>query len=460
MIDEFSLNFGQVHIWGWPWHGLISRASSFSPSTLQLPNGIQRDHDMPEQPWYTYRLKVPGVAEVTRTAEQVAADLALGMQWRNEAILCGSGYQMYGKDLGGWIYCAPDGSRWIINRQARTATRMGAIGKPADVRALTVNMPADNGQATPVVSFGSGPVFVVIDEMPSDISPDGRRAILMQYCNDPAYSPGERRIPLGFLLAEVSGGLTTPFALNVTVLHNRAATLGLSAYEDAMTVTNDAFGTPTSATGYEVHEYTGRIWAAWFDTEGGSQTCTLDRRYRFQQESPLSGASGYQHFTHRWRLKVGGAIRVEAELQSEFQSAQTGSFSGVGTLNGETIYNQTIGGYLKAEPKAGPGDVLNQVMSRNYTLSVNAGDRIDLLPFGNNLLAFYVRLTGTGSPQPQHRYIGGATPVGVVAFNTTVLGPVESSPQRNALYGPASYGALNPVTREYVAPSATPIGWT
>lgn len=62
MIDEFSLNFGKVNIWGWPWHGLISKADEFSPSQLQLPNGTQRDHELPERPWYTYRVKVPGVA--------------------------------------------------------------------------------------------------------------------------------------------------------------------------------------------------------------------------------------------------------------------------------------------------------------------------------------------------------------------------------------------------------------
>ncbi len=460
MIDEFSLNFGKVNIWGWPWHGLISKADEFSPSQLQLPNGTQRDHELPERPWYTYRVKVPGVAAISRTPEQVAADLALGMQWRNEAILCGSGYQVYGKDLGGWIYCAPDGSRWVINRSAATARRLGLIGKPADVRSISISMPADTGQSTPVVNLGSGPVFVVVDPMPVDITPDGRKAILMQYCSDPAYSPGERRIPLGFLLAEVSGGVATAFTLTVTVLHNRVATLGTTDYEDAMTVTNDAFGNPIAATGYEVREIFGRIWAVWFDAAGEPQTCTVDKYSEFAQEYPLGGATAYQRNLLRWRLKVDGVTAAEAELESIFDSPQTGNYDATGTLNAETIYSAVVPGYLTALPKAGPYDLLYQVMPRNYLESVNAGDQLDILPFGNNLIAFYVRLSQTASALPEHRYLGAATPQGAVALSATEYAAIVTSPDRNALYGPAPYGALNPVTYEFVAPSAAPIGWT
>lgn len=460
MIDEFSLNFGKVGIWGWPWHGVISKADDFSPSEIQLPNATTRLHDMPEAPWYTYRLKVPGVAAIARTPEQVAADLALGMEWRNEAVLCGRYFQVYGRDLGGWIYCAADGSRWTINWPDEAVSRMGLIGKPADARTLTVNMPVDNGQSTPVVDFGSGAVLVIIDPMPLDITPDGRKAIFMQYCNDPAYSPGERKIPLGFLLAEVVGDIGTAFELNVTVLHNRSATLGTTDYVDAMTVTVDGGGTPNSATGYETRDITGRIWAVWFDASGSPQACTIDKHGEFAQEYPLGGATAYQRLMLRWRLRVDGALKAEVELESVFDSPQTGTFPGVGTLNGETIYDETIPGYLSALPKSGAFDLLHQVMPRNYLESVNAGDQFDVLPFSNNLIGLYVLLTGTGSPDPEHRYLGAATPAGSVTINDTVEAPSVSSPQREALYGPASYGAFNPVTYECVAPSAAPIGWT
>ncbi|MBU1282700.1 MAG: hypothetical protein KJ989_12935 [Gammaproteobacteria bacterium] len=460
MIDEFSLNFGKVGIWGWPWHGLISKEDDFSPSEIQLPNGTTRLHDMPEAPWYTYRLKVPGVAAIDRTPEQVAADLALGMEWRNEAILCGRFFQVYGRDLGGWIYCAADGSRWTINWQAETASRMGLIGKPADVRSLTVNMAVDNGQSTPVVDLGSGAVLVIIDPMPMDITPDGRKAILMQYCNDPAYSPGERKIPLGFLLAEVVGDIGTAFELNVTVLHDRTETLGTTDYEDAMTITLDGGGNPNSATGYETRDIEGRIWAAWFDAGGGTQTCTIDQHEELAQECPLSAATGYHRQLVRRRLRVNGVQKAEAELESEFDSMQTGTVDGTGTLNGETIYDETIPGYLYALPKSGAYSLLHQVMPRNYMPGVNVGDRCEVLPFSNNLLAFYISLTGTGSTDPEHRYLGAATPMGSVTINATEEAEIVSSPQREALYGPASYGAFNPVTYEFAAPSAAPIGWT
>lgn len=460
MIDDFSLQFGKVQIWGWPWHGLISRVDEFSPSLLQLPNSTTRPHDMPEQPWYTYRIKVPGVAAISRTPEQVAADLALGMEWRNEAILSGRFYQVYSKDLGGWIYCAADGSRWIINRAAATARRLGEIGKPEDVRSITINMPMDNGQSSPTIEIAGSVPVLKLAEMPTDITPDGRDAILMYYFDDPDYDIGERPVPVGFLLASLTGGIAEAFVLDVSVLHTRTETLGTTSYTDAMTVTEDGFGNPNSATGQEDRGFTGRIWSAWFDDAGDPQACTVDKQTEFEQEYPITGTSGYNRLRILWQLKVAGVQVAEVDLESVFTSDQTGTIDAGGTLNGVSIYSAAIPGFMAALPKAGPYDLLYQVMPRNLLESVNAGDQFDVLPFSNNLIAFYVRLSATGSANPEHHYIGSATPAGAVALSEIENAAAVSAPQRNALFGPLPYGAFNPVTHEIAAPVALPVSWT
>ena len=77
-MDEFSINFGRHRIMGCPWHGLVRG------SRLTLPNGQHKDGQ-----WFattvrgSYRVAVPGVAPIARTAEEAAYDAEQGHQWRS-----------------------------------------------------------------------------------------------------------------------------------------------------------------------------------------------------------------------------------------------------------------------------------------------------------------------------------------------------------------------------------------
>ncbi len=458
MISVLGVLTDKVSVCGWPWHGRIDKPDEFSPAVVHLPNGTTRPHELPEMAGYTYRVKVPGVAPITRSPDQVVADMAAGMAWRNEAILCGRYFQLYGKDLQGWVYCAADGSRWIINLAAETATLLGAAGKPSMVKSIAISWPADDGQSTPAIAIPD--LVVKRAEMPVDIRADGGQAILMLYFSDPAYDIDARKIPLGFLRLDLTGSVADPFAAAVTVLRTRAQTLGSMTYVDDMTVTTDHFGNPNSGTGTETRDITDRIWAMWFDASGAVQECAVDKHSEDQQEIPLGSTAAYQRARISWTLKLAGTPVVVVDLQSEANNVSPTEYSTIGTLNSDQIFNQTNLGNLAPYAKGGPFTPDAQVMTRNNMGSVNAGDFFDIHAYSNNLIGFYVRLVGTGSTHPEHHYFGAASPGGAVTVSHVESAELVSGPPQNKLYGPKPYGAYNPVTSEVIAPVAAPLGWT
>ncbi|QEY62553.1 hypothetical protein FXN65_10875 [Metapseudomonas lalkuanensis] len=479
MINIGGVLTDKVNIWGWPWHGRIDADG------LHLPNGSTKTHPLPERPWNTYRLRVPGTPVVTRTPEQLADDAAAGRQWWSEAILCGRFFQLYGKDMGGWIYCAPDGSRWLIRRDLAKAIRFGEIGQPSDDRTLTISNPTDNGQSTPAVDLGDGPVTALQWEEPVDITPDGRKAIFMLYTSDPGYPPRERPIPLGFLLAEVTGGLGTAFTMNITVLRTRAQTLGTLGYTNTMVIEprsmsfNDGTLNYEIATGETIRTLTGRIWAMWFDDTGTPQELCLDIHERVAQEfpeySPPTGSSPNQYTErtcskttdYRYTLRLGATECVTALLtyneagtmSSDDDDTMTVTLSLDGTPYHTTVITEinTDPMTISPVPPAWAEGGVEQAVVRAE--SVSGGSAMDLLPYGNNLVGLYLRLDMAGPDR--HRYLAAASPQGAVAINTTVdltqSGPLQP---RFELYGPRPYGAWNPSTHDHAAPEAAPVGWS
>jgi hypothetical protein len=476
MINLLGAVVDKVNVWGWPWHGTVDADG------LHLPNGQVRAHALPARPWNTYRLFVPGTPAVVRTPEQLAADASAGRDWRNEAILCGGTFQLYSKDLSGWIYCAADGSRWIVRRDLGEVRRFGVFGAPADTRTLTINNPSDDGQSTPVVDLGSGPVTALQWADPIDISADGSKAIFMLYTNNPGYAPGSRFIPLGFLLAQIQGSLTEAFVMDVTVLRTRAQTLGTLGYDDSMVIApaSMSFNGNTvnyeTATGTVTRTLTGRIWAMWFDAASLPVECTVEVTNAFQQEFPaytVTGTSPNQ-FAERfclqvdqytYRLKLGAAVHAEATLartvSGNMTSGTTDVADVVSSLNGVTYRTSQIvevnSDPMQIDPKPLPWEEASddQVLPRFE--SIVSGSAMDLLPYGNNLIGIYARLDMDGPDR--HRYLNAASPGGQVLIDETVDLTQGSVPVRNQLYGPLPYGAWNPVTFESAAPVAQPVGW-
>lgn len=469
MMNVAGIPTDEVVIMGWPWHGQVRSAINPSQGEVVLPNGTTREHPVPERPWNTYRVRVPGTPMVTRTPEQLAADAAAGRSWWSQAILCGSSFQLYGRDLGGWLYCAPDGTRWIINLDAGTARRMGEVGGSAVLNTISVSWPADNGQGSPAIDWGTGDpdVYVWRHPVPCDISPDGRRAVLMLYANDPSplIMAGERPIPLGFLLVEISGSAGEPFTATVTVLHTRSETLGTLTYQNDMTVTHGPSGVITS-TGQVNQEQNGRIRAVWFGPTGDLVRCYVDRRDEEQAEFAEPNF-GYRRRLSRWRLRVGETLVAEARLEGTYESltpgtpTDSGTVRYIGRLNGQEFYNQVLEGVQSASEPPAPLTVAQQAGPSSAWGPLILGEKIDVLHISNNMVVFYVRTTEDGV-QFQHHYIGAATPASAdspVVVNESDQTSTVPSDRREILYGPRSYSSWNPVTHVAAPLAATPVGW-
>lgn len=326
-------------VWGVPWHGKVQGGS------LTLPNATTRAWPQPDgtssgsitdHAGYTFLQKLPGVAEIVRTTEEQAADEAAGMEWRDSFIVSGTDTgstagvlvwpQVHSKPLGGWIYAAPDGGRWLVKgggtysfSQGGTLNiplrlvRFGDFGGAAVTINLTVSATSSAmGQLTPGVSS------TAIKAKVEDITPAGDRAILMLYIGN--------KTPIGFLLLTLTGTPGVDFVAALSVLQSRAQTLGsltdsdgvawarMSAYHTFVRTINDQTGeapncgyseaidTPvahirlpewweaanvTVASGERKITITGRILAMWFDAAGTPQPLTLDSAQSYNVDAPL-----------------------------------------------------------------------------------------------------------------------------------------------------------------------------
>lgn len=171
-------------------------------------------------------VRVPGTPAIVRSSEQISADTAAGRTWLDYAVLAGGARRLYGHELGAraWIYCAPDGSRWLARLGTGSPTqltlqRFGEIpGRAAD---------ADPAQAA-FVEFSSMPTltaspwpsleFNVVD----DVCSDGSEAIVTvgyHYCQSNIIGEGfpanwGLRWPSGVYRVGIAG---TPPAAVVTV---------------------------------------------------------------------------------------------------------------------------------------------------------------------------------------------------------------------------------------------------
>ncbi|MBV2132056.1 hypothetical protein KRX52_04495 [Pseudomonas sp. MAP12] len=206
--------------WGCPWHGRVQGGQ------LTLPNGQQMAWpqpagDTPDDAGFTLLVKMPGVPPVERTPDEQMADTAAGMQWLDSAIIAGAGKQefkdtgtthLHGKNINsGWIYAAPDGSRWLVNGLGRrkmlteavsrtlTFRRFGVLGGKSKSYSKSVSISgAAADQANWSGLYVTDPQRFRYNQV-QDVSPPGDRAVLM------IYTAREKDRPLGFLLLTITG---------------------------------------------------------------------------------------------------------------------------------------------------------------------------------------------------------------------------------------------------------------
>jgi hypothetical protein len=257
--------------WGIPWHGKLVGGSVMHGSTVvktgyPQPAGEQgvsgvlvggtrsRDHA-----GYTFYQKSPFVSEVVRTPEQVLEDTATKKRWDNDFIVRGTRALFPGSSAGtgiaaihnkqtdGWIYFAPDGSRWLVPLLTQiwwgtepsvgnpavpiplelnfTLSRFGELGGEAESHAVSITKTlAEMGQTSPSITFGTADYLFAQVE---DITKAGNKAIIALWL-----TLNGLKNSLGFLELSMTGTPGVDFSAAVTVLKSRSEVLGTYTFTD------------------------------------------------------------------------------------------------------------------------------------------------------------------------------------------------------------------------------------
>lgn len=104
-----------------PWHGLAQDGQLTivgGTKTIQGANGCT----------VVRHPAAPGAGG--RTVEQQARDVAEGYEWRDYALLCGTGQHINGGPglaFNAWLYCAPDGRTWVMTAEVTAAGDVATI---------------------------------------------------------------------------------------------------------------------------------------------------------------------------------------------------------------------------------------------------------------------------------------------------------------------------------------------
>lgn len=338
----------QVGIMGTPYHGPVQG------DVLTLPNAttkayLQPDDQEPDTACTAHLLKVPGIAEVSRTVDELAADAAAGRQWRNKAMLSGHRFQLYGQNLDGWVYIDSAGDRWLVkitndlgtvSFNLSTAisidlsfTRFGAFGKDADTVTRTVGLSYYGQPNAPFDGFPSG---VGVNEsittasfLIDGIYSDGSKVALVVRRFRPGYkAPGQGedvfyKHPLGWLEIAITGLGGDP-TVTLSVLKTRDETLVVvdDTESDGRTagaypaLAPDGIGLATTEGTYGYRLELLRLLAAWPDEATGGWEFVALRYVNTLSASGSVSGSGTSYTTSTsaaydctMTIEVGGAVQ-------------------------------------------------------------------------------------------------------------------------------------------------------
>lgn len=287
-------------VWGVPWHGRIEGGQ------LTLPNGTTKPWPQPagvdlivagktlqyyENAGYTYLQRMPWAVAVPRSPEELAEDQAAGRQWPDGALISGPLGSAYLHSLaaGGWIYGAPDGSRWLISGAGGDSsweatggvayrlglTRFGDFGQASTSYVTTIGLTtAQMGQPTWDTSQDTYEQRYARLE---SIRPDGSAAIVRLHSVEvrlgfSGSTVSRKNIALGFLQITLSGTPGIDFAATLTVLRTAAQTAGTAMVKQAA-YSLAQFG--MAITGQSVADYTVNDYPACTGYLEGTETRTL-----------------------------------------------------------------------------------------------------------------------------------------------------------------------------------------
>lgn len=239
--------------WGCPWHGKVqsgqltlSNGQSLEwpqpdgTGVAENPNNPELWH--PENAGYTWLQRMPGLSAVQRTADELAADQAAGRQWLHQAIVAGGrDAHLHGTRIGGWIYGAPDGSRWLAQfagllswtssgglSLAGHLVRFGVLGGAAQRTYIERSLSnAMLGQSEWIDESRYAQV--------EDISPDGGRAIIALYRAD-TVGGLVQELPIGFALLEITGSPGVDLVVALSVLRTADQTVQAAVVDNSASI--------------------------------------------------------------------------------------------------------------------------------------------------------------------------------------------------------------------------------
>jgi hypothetical protein len=472
-------------VWGCPWHGLVTDYELTTAASAVKPWNMSGSR--PYQMGSTHLVQAPGAVPIVRSAEEAAIDAANGWEWRNQALLGGRDLLLHNTPLDGWIYCAPDGSRWVIDRHVTgvplggalwagtlNAARFGQFDTTADVRAFGFSL--DPGQSA---IFWAGSYLTT--ELHA-VSPDGSQAIFMAAYTarytDLARYLHDQVVPLGFYLVTLSGGISD-LAASVTVLYDQAATVGQSS--GAFPAESTAPDGSKVSSGAWSAAIIGRIWACWFAGEN-IEAVTQDMQWSGTLDNPtptgdpLSRTCNGQSFM-TWTLRAGATVidQITASAVQTISAQIDGPAIGDQSSYSETntiVFDGDSRVFAVAEswsettlPSCGPqllntwapspvsinqpqaGMIVADDPARFYIANVHR--------YSNNLLGWAVRRLDRDTDALLIDYRPAASPAGVSPGTLTVAGSLA-----DGLIGYLPHGSYNPMTGAMLRNSVAPVCFT
>ncbi len=343
---------GRIGIFGNPFHGTVQGG------TLTLPNSTTRTYPQPNDAWpdqagATHRVKRPGIAAVSRTTEQLEADVAAGRQWRNEAMLSGGKQQLYGVDLEGWVYFDPDGVRWLVTIDADLAnnafnfseslafdlklTRFGEFGPAATPVNYSLSLTDWGQQGYPALQGfrledGSFETVTAAHLLVEAIQPNGskaalcihRRRLIGEHATDTTADVAVRH-PLGWVEIAISGpGASASIAL--TVLKDRSETLEIvtqEIHDDRIPATFPPLIEPgvsiASDIGSYAFEFEALRLAACWPHETDSTWRFVGVRYKHSGSNSAVMNSAGVTYSLDWQSEVQNSIAVEIDGEEQYR---------------------------------------------------------------------------------------------------------------------------------------------
>lgn len=371
--------------WGCPWHGKVQGGH------IALSNGDVLQYPQPaglivtpsaiatDRYGSTHRVRVPGIAPISRSPEEEAADADSGREWRNEAILAGANLQLHGRPLGGWIYIDPDGARWLVTCAALnentlysfatgfsatlTLSRFGELGGQAETHSYAISSDwGIDGADAPA----SGRALL------DAINASGSAAIVMVHERRLSAAQPQLRWPHSFLEITLSGpGASVVASCSVARSRTQVARCernldlgpeylagyytGPPAYTPQWRVQLRSAPTPPGEQPFEqaggriCRVFSGsvsldisRILAIWYDSAGNQQDVVCATHWEGDLDFPAPATGGRSNTgSANWTAAIQVSGDVLCELSGAWEASSVETLTGVntGTFSMDSVIN-------------------------------------------------------------------------------------------------------------------------